>query len=316
MKPIATSTPGAAADGQAPRRLIDGGGDAFERMLVEPSRNERVPRAALERLARALELPADVLPAEAASHDALAPRAEAPPARGASWLARHGSRLRLGAVGAVAIGVGLAGWRLASLGGTGSPEPLRPAPEQAPAPVVELRELPSAARPIAPPLAIAPAERARPLDDSPAERARPKDPRARAPRPAAVRQRAQPTAPAAASSTQRGLSEELRALESVQRALLDRQPHAASLALARYQREFAGGELALEAELLGVEVALASGDAARARARARAIAARPAAARYRERLEALMRAADVADSAQRAGAKAGAAHIESAEVHR
>ena len=50
--------------------------------------------------------------------------------------------------------------------------------------------------------------------------------------------------------------------------------------------------------------------------RAREIASRPAAARYRQRIDALLRAADVSDRARAAGAKANAVHIESAEVNR
>jgi hypothetical protein len=102
----------------------------------------------------------------------------------------------------------------------------------------------------------------------------------------------------------------------VQRALAERRASAAARALASYERQFEGGELALEAELLGVEVALANGEVARARTRAREIAARPAAARYRQRIEALMRAADVSEPARSLGAKTPAGHIESAEANR
>lgn len=309
MKTIETSTADAAADGLAPRRLLDGGGDAFERMLVEPSLSERPPQIALERLARALELPPDALPTATPE-----PRPDAPP-RDGSWLVRNAARLRLGAVGAVAVGLGLTGWGLASRERESSePAPivlgvpsLAAAPEGRDAPPIALPALDSsAAQPrehegAAPTHAIDVAAAPRALKERLA--------RPRAPRPTVSRQ-------LGAGAELQGLSAELRALENVQRALSNGQASAAARALAHYERHFERGELALEAELLGVEVALASGDVNRARTRAREIAARPAAARYRQRLEALMRAADVSDPARNVGAKTNATHIESAEVNR
>ena len=61
--------------------------------------------------------------------------------------------------------------------------------------------------------------------------------------------------------------------------------------LADYEQRFPKGELRLEAELLAVDVALARGERKRARERASQLLARPEAERYRQRLEALQRAA-------------------------
>jgi len=305
MKTMETSTAD-AADSLAPRRLLEGGGDAFERSLVEPSHGEHVPQAALERMKRALELPPDALPVQTRETKPAAPT------RDGSWVARHASRLRLGAVGAVAVGLGLTGWGLASR---------ERSPESAPTAL----QLPASAAPEGPDAVAAPTA---PATQSPhAEAAAPA--RAsevlaapRALREAPTRQRAQRAPLATGSARQRasaeplGLSAELRALEDVQRALQRGEASAAARALTRYQQQFPHGELALEAELLGVEVALAGGDVERARKRAREIAARPGAARYRERIEALKRAADVSDPARAVGAKTNAAHIESAEVNR
>jgi hypothetical protein len=317
MKTIETSTADSMVDGLAPRRLLDGGGEAFERVLVEPSLSERAPRASLERLARSLELPPEALPPLArAAH----PHA---PTRDASWLVRHAAGLRLGAVGVVAVGLGLTGWGLASRERESDSAPER-APLALPAPASTAaahgRDVPGAIVLPVPgsPAIAAPEGEATPPAGDPHDASAP-----RARRSAPLRQREQPPVASASSvrrlgssAEQLGLSAELRALEIVQRALQQRETTAATRALASYRRQFEHGELALEAELLGVEVALASGDVERARTRAREIASRPAAARYRQRLDALLRAAEVSDPARSAGAKANAVDIESAEVNR
>lgn len=318
MKTIEMPTADTAADGLGPRRLLDGGGDGFERMLVEPSLSERVPRASLERLMRALELPPEALPPDAVE---TLPSA---PTRDASWLLRHAGGLRLGAIGVVAVGLGLTGWRLASREHQATPPPAPFAQEATAATAAQegrearanvLSAADSRAARSPEPVVGAPAR-----DVEVARALRPPLP-TRAPRraqqPAAAARQLDSSAELRGSSAElRGLSAELRALERVQRALLDRQPSAAASALASYRRQFEHGELALEAELLGVEVALANGDGDGARTRAREIASRPAAARYRARLDALLGAANVLDTSRPAGVKANAAHIESAEVNR
>lgn len=84
-----------------------------------------------------------------------------------------------------------------------------------------------------------------------------------------------------------GLRAELSALEAVQSALRAQHPQLAADALAAYSRRFPAGELEREAELLGVDIALARGNRELARARARELLSKPDGARYRKRLDAL-----------------------------
>jgi hypothetical protein len=102
----------------------------------------------------------------------------------------------------------------------------------------------------------------------------------------AVSRRPEPPA-VVGSSPEHGLRAEVRAVEAIQQALRAGRAGDAERRLDDYSRRFPGGELAIEAELLRIDLDLARGDRAAARARALALVARPAAARYRERLEAL-----------------------------
>ncbi|HWO07867.1 MAG TPA: hypothetical protein VNN80_00265, partial [Polyangiaceae bacterium] len=122
MRPLdapddAASGAATSPEGLAPRRLLDGGGTPFERLLVEPSRSGGVPRASLVRLAHALKLPPEALPAPSSEAlPALPPETplsrppEGQPARG-SRLARQASLARLGVVGLVVGAVAVVGVR-------------------------------------------------------------------------------------------------------------------------------------------------------------------------------------------------------------
>jgi hypothetical protein len=100
--------------------------------------------------------------------------------------------------------------------------------------------------------------------------------------------RASPPAAVGDRGVERGLRAELRAVEAIQQALRAGRADDAERRLADYSRRFPRGELAIETELLRIDLDVARGDQVRARERARALIARPAAGRYRERLEALM----------------------------
>jgi hypothetical protein len=114
-----------------------------------------------------------------------------------------------------------------------------------------------------------------------------------------------------------GLREELRALESVQSALQTGRANDAAHALDGYERTFPRGELALEADVLGVEVAFAQGDRERARRQARELLGRPDASRYRSRLMALAPEANQSSVEHpQGGVNSGSADINEAEVHR
>jgi hypothetical protein len=113
---------------------------------------------------------------------------------------------------------------------------------------------------------------------------------------------------ASATGAELGLAAEVRAIESIQASLGWGDAEAAAAALARYRRQFPDGELALEADLLDIDVALARGERPQARRLARALLARPAATRYRARLEGLAEGKTPARP-DAAGSIGGAAHM-------
>jgi hypothetical protein len=93
--------------------------------------------------------------------------------------------------------------------------------------------------------------------------------------------------------TRSALADEVRAIESIQTLLGWGQAQQAASALTEYRRRFPRGELALEADLLDVDIALASGERGRATELARALVQRPAAGRYRSRLSQLLQGGSV-----------------------
>jgi hypothetical protein len=109
----------------------------------------------------------------------------------------------------------------------------------------------------------------------------------------------------------RGLLEEVRWLEEVSGLLKANQYERAASALTRYERRYPEGELAIEAALLRVELALARGERALGLKLARELLARPAASRYRARLSRLLgeptRSTDAAR--EMSGSNADAAHM-------
>jgi hypothetical protein len=88
------------------------------------------------------------------------------------------------------------------------------------------------------------------------------------------------------------LRAELVAVEAIQRALRAGRNSDAERRLADYARRFPRGELALEAELLSIDLDVAQGELERARSHARELLERAEATRYRARLEALTTHAD------------------------
>jgi hypothetical protein len=97
-----------------------------------------------------------------------------------------------------------------------------------------------------------------------------------------------PSEPAALGSGSRGLLEEVRWLEEVSELLKADQTERAARALTRYERRYPEGELAIEAALLRVELALAQGERQLGLKLARELMARPAASRYLARLSRLL----------------------------
>lgn len=269
-----------AVNRAAPPRLGDGGGTEFERQLVASASRDGVPAASMAKVAAGLR------EAVAAQGAGAAASASLPGARAAGTFGVL-TNLRpwlVGAVGAAVVGAGVvaATWRAAPAETVAPrvelPEALSATPHADVTPPSLGIESPSAAVAAAPPM-VGPSSR-------PPER-----PRSAAPRPAAKapgdRARASVASPAAPADSASGLAAEVRAIESVQTQLGWGQVQQAAAALADYRRRYPKGELALEADLLDIDVALARGDRARAKQLARALLARPAASRYRARLQAV-----------------------------
>jgi len=267
-----------SSQGLAPVRLLAGGGSAFEQRLLQSAGSDRIPGASREQLARALNVPAPVVPA-------LPGRLLRP------LLGKSAAFTGLGAL--VLVGAWAARQWVA-------PEPAEPVLER---PVVDERAVaaplagtPHVASSALPEVAVrrpagaepaASAPVAQPLDapSKPQRRSRPRP----APTRAAV-------ADARHATAHGNLSEELRALEGVQTLVRAGRANEAERALRDYTRRFPNGELELEAELLGLDVSLARGERERTRQRVSELRARPGAASYRERLDALWSAAGGADA--------------------
>jgi hypothetical protein len=107
---------------------------------------------------------------------------------------------------------------------------------------------------------------------------------------------------------------EVRALEAVSAALGAGQAERAARELEAYRRRFARGELAIEADVLAIQVASARGDQRAARAGAERLLARPEAEHYHARVRALLAGEQLAATIDRENAEPGrsndaAAHI-------
>jgi hypothetical protein len=236
-----------------PVRLLAGASTPFERRLLASAAQDAMPAAALQQLAQALHVPSSALPTLSAEVQRTA------------WLGKYVALAGLGALGVIAA-VAASGGRATSAGPAAVPVAAVVAP--APAPSAEAVSFPEV------PLAEVPR-----IEVAQTEPARRKiaNPRPRASAPAAQPPR----------SEAQGLRAELQALEAVQSALRAQHAELAADALADYSRRFPTGELEREAELLGVDIALARGDRELARARARELLSKPDGARYRNRLDAL-----------------------------
>jgi hypothetical protein len=255
----------------APRRMLDGGAGEHERNWLASARLDRVPRSAKARVAAALGGVLEPQPAPGELETAA--RGAAPPPSGARWgLGVVGASV----VGAMALSLGL----LATLGESATPAESTPAaaipaaatstPSSLPSPTAES---PKADSPIEPKQQ---AELAQQKVRSRADRSAP--PR---PKKSGVTAHAEPT--------DAGLLAEVRALEAVSAAIGAAQLDRAARELDGYRRRFGRGELAIEADVLDIQIAAARGDDAAASASAERLLARPEAEHYRARVHALLR---------------------------
>jgi hypothetical protein len=268
----------------APARSLAEDGTDFERRLLASARGDGISAAARDRLARALNVPS------------AAPTGTIVHASRAKWRAVSSSAVRwsvCGLVGAAAAAIGAQRW-------SSEPAPTEaesaPVEVSAPAPAAPVLATPAALQ--AREAALLPPEHTSPLPTVPLQSmpvpavsvtkggaAGYASARATAMR--AVPRGASPPAPAAGSSQEHGLRAEVRAVEAIQQALRAGRASDAERGLDDYSRRFPRGELAIEAELLRIDLELSRGDRVSASARARALIALPSAGRYRERLEAL-----------------------------
>jgi hypothetical protein len=248
----------------SPQRLLEGGGTDYERQLLAASDGYEPSAAAAARVAAALRC------APAAARIApLIPRPASPTAAGR--LLKPG----LGLVGGGLLAALIASQWPEQRGTPGAPNL---APIVAPAPEFAASSAPPDTQLPEPRLS-----EPRLLDT---KQQRPKT------QPATnVARRPPPVSKPLAARAQLGatdLAAEMRAIENVQTLLGWGQAQQAEAALRDYRASFPHGELALEADLLNVDVALAQGDLARARALARDLLERPGASRYRARLSSLL----------------------------
>jgi hypothetical protein len=247
----------------APRRYTDGGGTAYEQRLLASARRDASPAASEAHWAAVLE------GARAARHGVVRGSAAAttPPTLGSIASMSGRKPWVAGLVGLSIIGAWVA-----------SRSSSDPVAVEARPPVADVAP-PEPARSPPPEASAEPA-------DVPAREARASEGR-RAPRqPAASpRQSSTPPAPPVPAAD---LAGEVRAIESIQTLLAWGQAKQAAGALSRYRRRYPHGELALEADLLDVDIAIANGDRARGATLARALLERPGASRYRARLSGLL----------------------------
>jgi len=263
----------------APRRLIDGGAGERERRLLASARLDRVPASAKARVTAAL---GGVLEPHATPG---APPNDGPSRAPADARPRFGGRSGLGVIGAGLVGaIALSLWlqsgpRESSNAGpitggafTPSPAPMAGAAHQ--------RASGTAVALDTPPPLPEPAELPRPGLEPPATPARPARPH-----PARAKQS---TPSGHADAVESGLLAEVRALEAVSAAIAAGEAQRAARELAGYRHRFPRGELAIEADVLAIQIAAASGDGEAASAGAGRLLARPEAAHYHARVRALL----------------------------
>jgi hypothetical protein len=262
------ASPGGTDSSLWPARLLVGGGGGFEQRLLASARHDRMPRAALDHLSLAIGVGMTQPTASSA-------------ARASTFASRWSKGGWFGGLGVLA---GAGAWVL-SRGWGGDPAPTREAPALA-APTAELiasgavNEAGASSKPKLAEAAPARLEPAAPFAMPGATRASATE----RPRVAATASKPEETV----DRTHHGLRAELRALEMSRGALHSGRTNDAALGLEEYARRFPDGELALEAELLRIDVALARGESARARALSHELLSRAGGERYRDRLDALL----------------------------
>ena len=263
----------------------------FERLLFESARGDQAPEASRRRVANALGI-APGAPLGSALDPQ--PRSTTAPSEGAAETpdgAAPATPAQLTLFGKAAL-VGLGGVAIAlGFGLFSRSEPVSVAAVPAVAEAAALAETPAivaSAAPVSAPSRVpdvASSGRAEPAPAPPARRAGSK----RAPN-AAPSRATQPRLVATAADDAAGsrLLAEVQRLDAARDALAAADAKRAMRELARYEREFPEGTLALDAALLEVRALDRSGQRAAAHHRARQLLAQPGAERHRSELEAIV----------------------------
>jgi hypothetical protein len=277
-----------------PPRMLEGAGGEQARSLLASARLDRVPSSAKGRVAAALGgvlEPNGALPYE--------------PGRAGRGhvLSRLAARSGLYIVGTgVVAAIALALWQRSSPGesanvssttpavsapppGPGAPEAATPGADSAVRGSRTAPEEPSAAtQPSQPTRRSKPARRAAPTPHgAPAERQVP------SPVVRATPQRSKPEGDVRHGDVlDSGLLAEVRAVEAVNSAIGAGHAGLAARELEAYRKRFPRGELAVEADVLQIQIATSSGDYESARVHAERLLARPEAQHYRARVLALL----------------------------
>ena len=251
-----------------PRRLLEGGGSEFERMLLAAGRRERPSRTARWRNAWMLSLAGVGIVSRAGL-------AEATSVTGKAWVV--GKWLAIGAV--ASTGTWGAVHYAASRGTT---------ERAAPSTTTVLAEKRLASSPVAPDQVESPAEAAemRPIVANSAARELPVPAASMKERPAgrlAARSSAE-----TASDANGSLADQIRTIDQAQSALANSNAKGALSLVDRYDRQHPRGALQQEASLVRIEALFAQGDRATARWLAkRFLAANPKSAHVK-RLQSLL----------------------------
>jgi hypothetical protein len=262
----------------APRRLLDGGAGEHERHLLAAARLDRVPPAAKARVAAAL---GGVIELQASPRELEFAGRGAPPSQ-------SGTRTGLGVLGAGVVGaLALSLWLQATPGERSNPASTAGGPVlESEATAAQSGDAPlrgASARPSSSPWAAEAAENPTAAAPAGLSQQATQPPRLGRTEPPHRRKRTD-----TAHDVDSGLLAEVRALEAVSSAIAAAELGRAARELEAYRRRFARGELAIEADVLAIQIAIARGDEKTATAGAERLLARPEAEHYRARVQALL----------------------------
>lgn len=233
-----------------PPRLVDSAHSAFERELLRTAQADTASQESRTRVALALGVGSGSN--GALPDSSLAASSDSLGVTLTQWV--------VGIAGVAALGVAFQ-----------TTQPISP-PQPSPEPSGEILKVQTPAQPIPPPI-VAPKF----------------EPRASVKPPSSRAQRTKASKPRPPEKPSYRLIDEVHALDSVRSLLRADQLKNAWRELKRYRARFGEGKLTLEADILEVNLALSQGNRSDAEELANTLLHRPEAARYRSRLERLLK---------------------------